>query len=78
MYNEFEVVQCRFHMKKKNTLIIKGYFEEGSKKHNSLRVLLDHEELQVSINEEINQGRHNTNKQRNACAIPRTHKDIAP
>ena len=56
MYNEFEVVQCRFHMKKKNTLIIKGYFEERSKKHNSLRVLLDHEELQVSINEEINQG----------------------
>ena len=50
MYNEFEVVQCRFHMKKKNTLIIKGYFEEGSKKHNSLRVLLDHEGLQVSIN----------------------------
>ncbi len=32
MYNKFEVVLYRFHMKKKNTLLIKGYFEEGCKK----------------------------------------------
>ena len=35
MYNKFEVVLYRFHMKKKNTLLIKGYFEEGCKKNNS-------------------------------------------
>ena len=33
MYNKFEVVLYRFHMKKKNTLLIKGYFEEGCKKN---------------------------------------------
>ena len=41
MYNEFEVVQYRFHIKKSNVLLIKGYFEEGCKKNNSLKVMLD-------------------------------------
>ena len=56
MYNEFEVVQYRFHMKKSNVLLIKGYFEEGYKKNNSLKVMLDQKELNVVVNEEINQG----------------------
>ena len=56
MYNKFEVVLYRFHMKKKNTLLIKGYFEEGCKKNNSLKIMLDQKELNVAIDEEINQG----------------------
>ena len=56
MYNEFEVVQYRFHIKKSNVLLIKGYFEEGCKKNNSLKVMLDQKELNVVVNEEINQG----------------------
>ena len=56
MYNKFEVVLYRFHMKKKNTLLIKGYFEEGCKKKNSLKIMLDQKELNVAIDEEINQG----------------------
>ena len=43
-------------MKKKNTLLIKGYFEEGCKKNNSLKIMLDQKELNVAIDEEINQG----------------------
>ena len=49
MYNKFEVVLYRFHMKKKNTLLIKGYFEEGCKKNNSLKIMLDQKELNVAI-----------------------------
>ena len=56
MYNKLEVVLYRFHMKKKNTLLIKGYFEEGCKKNNSLKIMLDQKELNVAIDEEINQG----------------------
>ena len=49
MYNEFEVVQYRFHIKKSNVLLIKGYFEEGCKKNNSLKVMLDQKELNVVV-----------------------------